>query len=83
MADTKICPDCETEIGISEKVCPSCQLDLETLDETSLAQIDRAIRILDKRRAKEREAQATREAEAAQRAVPVKKKSLLQNLGRK
>jgi len=54
MADTKICPECDKEIGVSETVCPSCSTNLEELEET-VAAVEKANKVLEKRRKKKEE----------------------------
>lgn len=49
---TKQCEACDAKIGENEKVCPACSADLESLEQT-VSEVDRANKILAKRKAKE------------------------------
>ena len=54
---SKLCPNCEIELGDSEVKCPQCYLDLEAFDETTLANLEKAQAILEKRRVKKLESE--------------------------
>jgi len=49
MADTKICDNCDKEIGQSETACPACGADQAELDELADA-VERGTAILEKRK---------------------------------
>ena len=49
MAETKVCDNCDAEIGVSETKCPKCGTELAELDEIASA-VERGQAILDKRR---------------------------------
>lgn len=49
MAETKICDNCETEVGQSEETCPKCQANFAELDELASA-VERGNKILETRR---------------------------------
>ena len=49
MAETKVCDNCDAEIGVSETKCPKCGTELAELDEIASA-VERGQSILEKRR---------------------------------
>lgn len=51
MADTKICPSCDTEIGVNEDKCPKCGFDI---DDETLTNFEKCLKITEKRRESER-----------------------------
>lgn len=75
---TKECPDCDQVIGESEAICPKCGWEFETMTEETLAQMDRAVRVLNKRREKE----AARLKAEEDKNKPAKKKSFFETLGK-
>lgn len=74
MAETKVCENCEQEIGASEKVCPKCGTDFEALEQ-EIGVIERAQKVLTKRnKVKETPTPETK---------PAAKKSIFASLTRK
>lgn len=55
MAESRTCPDCEIEIGITEEFCPKCGFDLSLFDESTLEKLNRAANVLEKRKKKKAE----------------------------
>jgi len=76
---TRTCPECEQEIGETEKNCPKCGLDLDEFSEEILSNLDRGISIVEKRRKKK----TPPEPPPAPKPQPQTKPNFWKALGRK
>ena len=79
MAETKICDNCDQEIGASETVCPKCKVNFEELEQ-EVSVVERASKVAEKRRKAAAPPVPTPEPETTP--TPAKKKSVFRSLGR-
>ena len=75
---SKVCPDCEVELGDTEQTCPKCGLDLIKVDEETLTIFERVAKIVEKRKKKAKDENDLREAEKSK--VTEKEKSFFDSL---
>lgn len=74
-AETKKCPDCEQEIGTTETSCPKCGCDLELINDETISNFERVVKIVEKRKPKPTPALPVPE--------PKRKRSLFDSLRKK
>lgn len=78
MAETKVCDNCEQEIGASETVCPKCKVNFEELDQ-EVAVVERAAKVAEKRR---KASEPSPVVDPTPAPTPAKKKSVFRSLSR-
>jgi predicted amidophosphoribosyltransferase len=72
MPETKICDNCDQEIGATETKCPKCGIEFEEL-EAEVGAVSRCLTVIEKRKAREKTAADKKAAEEAAKNPPPKK----------